>query len=51
MSFVNNFIITVHTNVIFMCNTPPYGLNSVPLITMIEKKNFEQVNEIHSNNF
>ena len=24
-------------------NTPLYGLNSVPLITMIEQKNFEQV--------
>ena len=24
-------------------NTPLYGINSVPLITMIEQKNFEQV--------
>ena len=28
-------------------NTPLYGLNSVPLITMIEQKNFEQVMKYH----
>ena len=30
-------------------NTPLYGLNSVPLITMIEQKKFRASYEIHSN--
>ena len=30
-------------------NTPLYGLNSVPLITMIEQKNFEQVMKYQGN--
>ena len=30
-------------------NTPLYGLNSIPLITMIEQKKFRASYEIHSN--
>ena len=32
-------------------NTPLYGLNSVPLITMIGQKKFRASYEIHSNHF